>query len=71
MCRRNLYTSAGCTSCTMLIAVAQHDQSGNAEIGMVQVALIHRTITHASSRVLTMHNEIHQSFLIDADMLYS
>lgn len=51
-------------------AVAQHDQSGNAEIGMVQVALVHRTVAHASARVLAMHDEIHQSLLVDAHVLY-
>lgn len=68
--RRDLYALPRNAESTMRIAVTQHDQSGNAEIGMVQVALVHRTVAHASARVLAMHDEIHQSLLVNAHVLY-
>ena len=52
----------------MIIQVTEHNQTANTEICMIQVALIHRTVTHAAAGILTVHDEVDQSFFADGNV---
>lgn len=54
----------------MIGQVSQHIQPSNAEIGVIQVALVHRTITQSTAWILTLHDESEQPVSIDRNMIY-
>lgn len=54
---------------TMIIQVAEHNQTADTEVRMIQVALIHRTVAHAAARILAVHDEIDQPLLAEVNVL--
>lgn len=53
----------------MFIQVAEHNQTADTEVRMIQVALIHWTVAHASARILAVHDEIDQPLLAEVNVL--
>ena len=54
----------------MISQVAQHIQSSHTEIGVIQVPLVHWTITQSTPWILTLHDESEQSIPIDRNVVY-